>query len=260
MRLALQIPYWIHNFGGILAPEVHEIVQQFGNLEELLVVEQDLYDAKGESLGTPAGRARRVPYVAIDLAIEEIWGHNFPWLWSSHYNRRVFDTEFTSRSLVDAAKDFESRLRRQKAPVVSRWAKKQTVKTTWSIPSVRFVVLVAETDVHAFYKSRQSYREYVKNKYWELVNAQRRRALEVFYQGQERQEHNDCPCCCDYEPDEHLSYLLAAKEALCPEDSDPYSARAWAWEIADGQLAMEEMDSWPWRLTPPPRPRMKGSR
>ena len=241
-KLALRI--WDYDYGGHLPTEVHEIVQQFGNLKELLIVDSDWHETT-EGSPTVRSRAGRGPCVAMDLGNEELWGHRFEAGGDCYiHGYRLFDRAFTSRSLLDLANDFENRLRSQKDPVVSRWVKKQPIKTSWSIPSARFVVLLAESDVQNVYKSRQRYREHVKNQYWTRVQWRENHNLNLFYSGQEISDDN-CPCYHDEYDD--ISCLLNAKVALCPEDSDPYSPRARSWEIFGGQQAMAEMDSWPWQ-------------
>lgn len=224
-----------------LSPEyfksaAHEIVQQFGCLTELLFVRYDWHTPYGDEQTT--ARTGRGPCVAIDIALEEHWGHDF-WFFRAYHNYVCYNEPWPR--LPDAAEDFERWLREQKELVATRCVEKQTAKPSWSIPSVRFVGLVTESEVQNFYESRQSFRQYINDRYWGVLNGLKQREVELPYSGQDSQ------ICYTHHPDlpPKLRDLRAAKEAICPEYSDPSldQAQCWGEELSDYQRAMAEMVS-----------------
>ena len=72
-KLALNICGASYLYGGEFPPDLHTVVQRFGNLEELLLVESDQWFWFQDS-GRYNGNPDR-DIIAADVAVEELWGH-----------------------------------------------------------------------------------------------------------------------------------------------------------------------------------------
>jgi hypothetical protein len=76
-KIALRlIPYDWEGYvehGRAIPDEIHEAVQLFGNLEELILIDQDWYD---DDVGDERGPG---DVIVVDMGVEEIWDHHYGW-------------------------------------------------------------------------------------------------------------------------------------------------------------------------------------
>ena len=170
-RIALQDPILKEDLRYY--PEIHEIVQLFGHLTELLFITQDWVDWDYDSSwrGGPG-------LAVVDIGAEELWGHEPRWnhpvpppnppqgpprvdIWDSC----SYNVTNATPTLAIRAEDIRRELRSH-PPVSHPMAEdKSFVNEKWTAPEVRFVVLMNRGEVDAFTESRKRFRQYIDEMY-----------------------------------------------------------------------------------------------
>jgi hypothetical protein len=247
-KLALYLPREDYVNGGPLPRSLHMAVQLFGNLQELLLVEDDVQRERRDRYwrnGCEQGEA-----VAVDMDVEELWGHcpewnpgpRNPWNWEDR-SRGFADSSLKQSTdpFAEIKRDIEERLRNRKALL-------DNGKREWQTPKVRCVTIMPPREVHDFVKSREAFRWYMNKMYWEKVDESRKgwRAASAFdlQYGDDVQMEEECFRSSEPSLDpRELEWYDDARKALYGDGewSSPYIA-----EWAEASEAMLDMDSWPW--------------
>lgn len=164
----LQIP-----FGEVMPDEFHELVQLFGNLEELLFIDGDGYPIDMLKNNIPS----RDP-ILVETGIEELLGHYSTW--QNDHNRGLSDLEWyhegprvfrygrPSYSLPEVAADLEEQLRTHPPQVHPMMDEFRAPKGSWSTPKLRFVAMIDRKYESELVESRRRYRDYIESKYQEI--------------------------------------------------------------------------------------------
>lgn len=169
-RLALPIPNSsVYGYDSPIPEDVHEAVQLFGNLKELLIIHRDWYEEDHMGyLREPSGNA-----TVVDVGHEEIWGHYLGWTVPGVHERwhpifKSYSLSYT-RTLDDIARDFESQLRSHHPVAGPLMDENRPARELWMTPKVRFVVLLEREDEDAFMESRRNFRAHIDDIYWRQV-------------------------------------------------------------------------------------------
>ena len=118
-------------YGDPLPSSIHEIVQLCGKLEDLLIVENNWYltGYYGNVLDTEGD------CIALDIGLEEIWGHYFGWTPTRNCDQdefRQLTHGWDSKILRETAHNFEIQLR-DHSPFVHPMSKHLTPSTKFKL-------------------------------------------------------------------------------------------------------------------------------
>ena len=245
-RLSLTLNTFDYWYGGKVPVALHKVIQMCGSLKELLIVEKDVCYYEGSS-GSAYWDAPG-DIIAVDLSVEEFWGHRPGWPagqrdddWGDYSLSRRFIGDFDrlDSSYADIAIDIERQFQHEPPFFPDR--------KEWSAPTVRFVMLTTRSEEWKVMRSREAYGRFIDNMYWNKVAESRksyRSPLPVhFRQDIDAQQeywlvqHDSRP------PQPELGWYKQAREAI-------FSVRGWPSPFTMGWIEASEarldMDSWPW--------------
>jgi len=225
-------------------PLLAEVVQEFRNLEELLLVVYRFSMCDTYWPGCVTGKCEHGHLVTLDVGIEEKWGHTFGWdkiRGPEDYDR---DPNFedmpadirTESDFIDVdVENFEDQLRVHEKvwhPMVNP---EDFPRENWSIPKVRSVVLLNQAYVKGFLESRKRFRHFIDVMYRKTRNGWRYRSPSPDISE---------PRPFFYLKSRSFEWYSEARESMFGNfDEEPPSPSAQ--ELIEGCEAMFEMNSWP---------------
>lgn len=162
-------------YGDKVPDEIHEVVQMFGNLEELFVADCVKYEDHYDDHDPPIDFAFRNP-IFVDACNEERWGYHIGWedprdpkgeqaeRGSWHYYNfgpRSFSGKSAVSTLSEASEDFERQLSSHTTVTHEMMDDDQITANVWKTPRVRFVYIMEADTEATFLQGRESFRNYI---------------------------------------------------------------------------------------------------
>ena len=245
-----------YQYGASVPNTLHKAVQLFGNLRELLLVEDDHQEWERENIywfSSPQDGE----VAAVDVSVEGLFGHHPGWVQGSRHPTewgpylRKFDDAY-SRSALDPfanmARDVEMQLRTHNALLKT----KDGSCRAWETPKIRFVTLLAQHRVNGYIHDRKVFGQFIEKMYKQKLEESRKcyrapspLSLEFADETEAYEDYvHSVYDYSDYPPSLPVEWYSRAREMIYEVNGQPDSPYTQEW--MDASDAMLDMDSWPW--------------